>query len=699
MSVRKGNLMKEIAQVKSKITDKELFTSWAFKHHLKIIAETVSRRYKRPIQVKIIWDEDMPLAAATNNQVICINANSPLLKFLSLREEKYVAILGLLAHESGHILYTDFSAIENYLTAMKEGKWYPEPPEFEDELLNDNLLKVQEAMRAGKTKALRYAAKQLDNIFEDVYIERELNQAFPGSFREGLDLVVQQIWETMSTIPEMIEKECPDYAIMQNLILSYVRYGNVKDAGYRGRIMDDFLELIPILDDVIGASLSERQMVVNSLLVRLWGYLEPLEDKLPNEAENPASADGTTAIPSGRTRSVLGRPGTPAGGSSDDEMEEKRKETAARLSEEETDDDSEGDSGVGENGDDDVKSSEGGRIPHAETSDISEGDGGGVERDDEYEGTGYEKAASDIARILTTVATGKVSEAHERVRTKDLSAFANSLDYGDAHRGVTFRIHRIPTVNERLIDQYNAIAPALIAISKRLQKQIKQHLKDYEQGGKRTGLYIGKRMDARAIVRDDGRMFYKTNLPIEISQMAVAVLCDESGSMGWGDRVTTARAASIILYDFCTALGIPIMIAGHTESSSVDIYSYAEFDAYDWNDKYRLMDMRSRLNNRDGASLKFVAERLAKRPERFKLLIVISDGQPAASGYRGSVAEQDLRRIKQEYARRGVTTFAAAIGDDKKEIHRIYGDGFLDVTNLNQLPVLLTKLVSRFIKK
>ena len=42
--------------------------------------------------------------------------------------------------------------------------------------------------------------------------------------------------------------------------------------------------------------------------------------------------------------------------------------------------------------------------------------------------------------------------------------------------------------------------------------------------------------------------------------------------------------------------------------------------------------------------------------------------------------------------------FAAAIGDDKPNIERIYGKGFLDVTDLNKLPANLTRLIAQHIK-
>ena len=81
-----------------------------------------------------------------------------------------------------------------------------------------------------------------------------------------------------------------------------------------------------------------------------------------------------------------------------------------------------------------------------------------------------------------------------------------------------------------------------------------------------------------------------------------------------------------------------------------------------------------------------------------KILILVSDGQPADYGYMGTAAEEDLRGIRKEYQRKGVLFVAAAIGDDKQNIERIYGDSFMDITDLQQLPVKLTSVVKRHIR-
>lgn len=157
--------------------------------------------------------------------------------------------------------------------------------------------------------------------------------------------------------------------------------------------------------------------------------------------------------------------------------------------------------------------------------------------------------------------------------------------------------------------------------------------------------------------------------------------------------------AAITIYDLCTALNLPVMVYGHdSDGSQVNLYAYAEFDSVDGRDKFRMAGISAKSENRDGLALRYVAERLITRPESRKLLIIISDGLPSAKNYGGKPAEQELLQIKKEFSGKGVTLFAAAIGDDKDTIQRIYGDSYLDISELNNLPMNLSKLITKFLK-
>ena len=345
-----------------------------------------------------------------------------------------------------------------------------------------------------------------------------------------------------------------------------------------------------------------------------------------------------------------------------------------------------------------VTAEEQGRLRRRETHSIHSAGSGSVERYDDYQGSGYKDAADDIERMLTNMA-----EIHaEEQRAEELNEHLQAIRYNDIHKDVDKRIHRMTKVGDALIEEYDRVAEPLLQISKRLQKSIERQIQHRRRGGKQTGLYVGRRLNVPALPRNDGRVFYKSSLPIEKAALAVALLLDESGSMRSCDRATYARATAIIMQDFCESLHIPIMIYGHTTDwhyvEGVDLFSYAEFDAIDRMDKYRLMDISARGANRDGCALQYVVEQLSKRPEDAKLLILVSDGQPNDWGYEGAAAEEDLQSIKESCRKRGIHLIAAAIGNDKPQIERIYGESFLDITNLEELSVRLTEMVKRFLR-
>jgi len=347
----------------------------------------------------------------------------------------------------------------------------------------------------------------------------------------------------------------------------------------------------------------------------------------------------------------------------------------------------------------DVSSEEKGRIPLQQTDGVYNPSGGETEADREYEGSGYTNAAPDIERLLEQMAERAVHTEVETGRMAALNELAQNIAYGDIHEGIGKTVHRMAEVSEDLKEAYQSVAGPLLKISRQLQRSIRQQLRDKRTGGKQPGLLMGRRLDPHALPRSDGRVFYKNALPNNTPELSIGLLLDESGSMSGQDRATYARAAAIILYDFCKALEIPVMVYGHsTNGRGVDLYSYAEFEAIDRDDCCRLMDITARGGNRDGAALRYVAEQMAKRHEDIRMLILISDGQPADCGYIGTAAEEDLRGIKHEYTCKGILFVAAAIGSDKENIERIYGDAFMDITDLSKLPVALTNAVKRHIR-
>lgn len=703
---------KRIMDEKSKITDEEFFTSKEYRGYLADITEAATKRYRRPIHVTVFADPEDSTVAYTDYNGIVINACNHITWSMPTRKLRSMSIEGFNAHENSHNLFTDNRIAHAYFNSLEHGKFYPKKP---TRLKGDQKLNAQGIIDAlmddtdpiPKTVILR-TAKALSNILEDGYVDARYSYEFPGNPARGIALNNVRFAETVPDIDTMIDKQFYPHNIVLNLLLEYVRAREVNNlTGYTGEYMDRFLAALPLVDACIYDEDSRARFdAVNRIMIDLWPLMQRCFDDLRDKQQNDASSS------SGSGNSTT--PGTGEDSDSDDGMdavqdalesqlpqiapnftmksgpvpfngafspdEEQAQELLEQVSK--------------------ALSEETARIAaHRTETIISNGDGS-IVQDSEYEGAGYEFSATDIERVLEEIATGKVNESLEEELSEELQSEATSIEYGNAHRNINITVHRMSHVNQNLIDSYTAVAPQLLMLSKRLQRSVSAILRDKRQGGKQTGLYVGKHLDQHAFHRNDGRVFCNKRLPTEPINMSVALLVDESGSMCGCDRITKARATAIVVQDFCEKLGIPIMIVGHTASCAhVELFSYADFKSVDKKDRYRLMDMSARCCNRDGAALRYVAEKLSKQNSDVKMLFIICDGQPNDDGYTGTAAEADLRGIKLEYSRKGVQIFAAAIGDDRANIERIYGAGYLDITDLNQFPVMLTQLIARNLPK
>nr|WP_300815359.1 nitric oxide reductase activation protein NorD [uncultured Acetatifactor sp.] len=679
-------IRRRIADEKSKLTDEQLFTSPQFAAYLTDIAEGTTGRYRRKSSVRTYWDA-LPHAdiAHTDNRTITVNAGNFLTRSFPTRALRADSLLGIVGHECGHILFSDFTMLETYHQALSGGRFYPQEPEGLSAKQERSLREIGEFLKEkdeAVISALSHIAHSLVNMMEDVYIEGRMCDAFPGGLKTGILLNNLRFAEEMDSVTEEIGHQHHEVFIVANLLIQYAKTGDINNLdGYKGPYLDTVYECIPYIDD---ASYDDDARVrfdaANRMLLLLWPYMESYIKQIREDIKNGTNKAGTdlssqlaggAPLPGGLGKPVPGKKGKHGSGSGEDEREQLQK----------------------------VLDYEDGRIELEKTDEIGEDGDGGTSRTSDYAGSGYvSQAAEDMERIMTQLAEDAAYASYEQELSEELQAESDKIRYGNAHRGVHVNVNRMGYVDSSYMEAYRKVAPPLLLISKRLQKQVSQILKDYKEGGKLDNLPMGKRINVRNAVRNDGRLFYKLKLPNDRTDIAVAILNDESGSMSSCNRITYARSASIILHDFCKGLDIPVAIYGHTEYDDVELYAYAEFDSIDNKDQYRLMDMSARCGNRDGAALRYVAERLMTRPEAIKLLILISDGQPAADNYYGTEAEADLRGIKKEYSAKGIQMFAAAIGSDKPNIQRIYRDGFLDITNLERLPVNLGRLIIQKVK-
>ena len=740
MSIRKINRL--IADEKDKMTDAELFGSAEYRNYLQTIADNIAGKYGRGARVRIAYSPADQNAAYTDSSEIFINTANSISEGFAERRLKHMVNIGLLGHEAAHILFTDFPVSKRYGKAIISGQQYPrtlKPKQFSSSEHRNNLSEFEAVLDEKDSRKLRLLEKiaaRFLNIIEDGYIEQKMKLKFPGSIAQGIELKDHQQLVSAPSVKKMTDGGYEEISIIHNLLLQYAinrYYENQED---EKNVYTDFINgCIATLDDALfDDDPKNRIMAVNEIIVRAWSFLKPLLDKL-DESSDESSEENSNGDSEGdseenSTGDSEGDSEEKSNGKSEDSSEDNSEESSEGSSEGSSDSSSEGSS---EQSKDDVleemleklskemtssssqssnmntrsvlsgtKEDDGEeerqRLEHLKSSieDMVSNGGGSVTRDNDYS-----PVTRDLDKLVTSVASNKVCGAVEDELCQELNEEVAKTDFGSIHKNVDIVIHRQRDLNGCEKEIYDEAIPKLKPISKMLQKSILAVIKQRQRGATERGLLMGSRLDQTAYYRGDGKIFTKRSRPNDEISLAVGVLVDMSGSM-CGERIKIAKAMTLVVYDFCRSMNVPVTIYGHDTDygKNVNLYSFAEFGSVDGNDKYRLMNIHEGGCNRDGCAVRFVAEKLCRRTEVTKLFIVVSDGQPADTGYYGTAAEADLMSIRKEYVRKGITFLAAAIGEDKPAIKRCYGDeAFLDITDLKAFPTTIGKIIARFALK
>lgn len=90
--------------------------------------------------------------------------------------------------------------------------------------------------------------------------------------------------------------------------------------------------------------------------------------------------------------------------------------------------------------------------------------------------------------------------------------------------------------------------------------------------------------------------------------------------------------------------------------------------------------------NRDGAAIRHATAKLMDRPERIKMLVIISDTQPADNSYNDSYAIADTGMAVKEAELAGVSVFGISVSENHDYMNRIYSPNrFICVRSADQI--------------
>lgn len=193
------------------------------------------------------------------------------------------------------------------------------------------------------------------------------------------------------------------------------------------------------------------------------------------------------------------------------------------------------------------------------------------------------------------------------------------------------------------------------------------------------------RLDTRRLVRAYNAQpnVFKMRSESESVDTAVTLLIDLSGSM-YGFKVRTAQDTAIVFAEAMVKAGVAVEVLGFTNNShpkfnrDVGLYSRYEpldmivFKAFE----ERLIDARGAMaamselahgNNTDGEALLYAYGRLKRRPERRHVLLVLSDGEPAARTAFYGHLDKHLSDVVEMITKAGVECVGIGILDASVE--------------------------------
>jgi hypothetical protein len=158
------------------------------------------------------------------------------------------------------------------------------------------------------------------------------------------------------------------------------------------------------------------------------------------------------------------------------------------------------------------------------------------------------------------------------------------------------------------------------------------------------------------------------------------------------------RQACVLLADAISKVGDPFAIHGFCSDGRHDV-EYTRFKDFDqhWDEvpKARLAGMSGQLSTRMGAAIRHAGHHLKLQRSAKKLLIVITDGEPADIDVRDpQYLRYDTKKAVEEIARHGVTTYCMSL-DPRADnyVSRIFGQKhYMVVDHVQRLPEKLPLL-------
>jgi len=158
------------------------------------------------------------------------------------------------------------------------------------------------------------------------------------------------------------------------------------------------------------------------------------------------------------------------------------------------------------------------------------------------------------------------------------------------------------------------------------------------------------------------------------------------------------RDASALLSRVLSDIGDPFALDGFCSDGRGDVkyFPLKPFETrFDDSAKTRLAGMKGGFSTRMGAALRHAGAKLRRQPQKKKLILLVTDGEPADVDERDpNYLRRDAKKAVEELSQGGIHTFCLTL-DPRADhyVQRIFGaKGYTIVDKVERLPERLPQL-------
>ena len=244
----------------------------------------------------------------------------------------------------------------------------------------------------------------------------------------------------------------------------------------------------------------------------------------------------------------------------------------------------------------------------------------------------------------------------------------------------------------KTISKYNIYASKIRFLNKTLIKEIK-NIKTYNQNFKNSGKNNGK-LDMKNIYhyKTNKNIFYDNTYKTREQDLVFGILLDCSGSMS-GDGIENGKISMIVLDETLKALNVNHCIYGHDSNGKhqTNIYKYSYFKGdknYTLSKNYSLADVCARYGNCDSGALAYVEKELLEQPNKDKICLIFSDGEPTECSSKELIAQ--VKHMEKN----GIKVIGIGINFESiREFYKDYANG----KNLNEMFNIISNILKEYV--